>query len=248
MESSPRVPAAGPADTPWQLRSGVCLLVIASGLHGTTREPAIPVSSRLGLAFSQLAEECTFRGSLVCGQEYEPVCALTRAGRWTPYENACQACRDAFVLGYRLGRCQTADSEVAEPRPERPQEGDGAADGSEAAAVPAAAVPPPDCPYKKVFVDPQNAVLSGSFSAKSETFRRRYLELAPAALVREGFEVVPEISDAWLVLSADASLTAAGNLELGIGMRPTVRMFQHIFLIMMDDPSLSGDERRSSRK
>ena len=228
-----------------RLRNGLVGIAILGGLHCTTREPA-PASSSLQIGPPEVEQHCTFRGSLVCGQEYQPVCALTRGGGWTNYANACQACRDPFVLGHRAGRCHQPGVQQAEERAEPEPAGDASCEGCPAAGASEAAAPapPPGCPYKKVFVDPENAVLSGRFSKKSEAFRQRYLELAPAALEGAGFEIAQGPAEAWLVLNANSSLTAAGNVEIGIGMRPTVRMFHHIFLIMMDDPALSRDENR----
>lgn len=228
-----------------RLPRALVVMAILGSLHCTTSE-SDPVSRRLEIGPPEVEQHCSFRAGLVCGQEYQPVCALTRGGGSTNYANACQACRDPFVLGYRGGRCQKPGIQRAEERAEPEEADDAACESCPAAAASEAAAPapPPGCPYKKVFIDPENAILSGRFSKKSEAFRQRYLELAPAALEGAGFEVAQGASEGWLVLNANSSLTAAGNVEIGIGMRPTVRMFHHIFLIMMDDPALSRDENR----
>jgi len=52
----------------------------------------------------------------ICTQHYQPVCALRDTGvrcikapcpsaSWVPYPNACTACNDRHVLGYRPGNC-----------------------------------------------------------------------------------------------------------------------------------------------
>jgi hypothetical protein len=49
---------------------------------------------------------CTVGRGALCGHEHQPVCALGRDRRWRTHNNACRACADTFVLGYRPGRCQ----------------------------------------------------------------------------------------------------------------------------------------------
>lgn len=52
----------------------------------------------------------------LCTQEYDPVCALRDTGvrcvttpcpsaEWKTYGNACMACNDTDVMGYRPGEC-----------------------------------------------------------------------------------------------------------------------------------------------
>jgi predicted amidohydrolase YtcJ len=40
------------------------------------------------------------------GVRLQWVCGLRRDGQWEEYKNACDACTDSFVLGYRVGRCR----------------------------------------------------------------------------------------------------------------------------------------------
>jgi hypothetical protein len=54
----------------------------------------------------EVSVHCTLGRSGACGLEQQYVCALLRNQRWRTYTNACRACRDSFVLGYRAGRCQ----------------------------------------------------------------------------------------------------------------------------------------------
>ncbi len=42
----------------------------------------------------------------VCTRQYDPVCGKTMAGEWRTYSNACEACADNDVLGYRFGVCE----------------------------------------------------------------------------------------------------------------------------------------------
>jgi hypothetical protein len=42
--------------------------------------------------------------------DYTPVCGLQRQSgveQWKTYSNACSACSDAAVVGYRKGACET---------------------------------------------------------------------------------------------------------------------------------------------
>jgi len=53
-------------------------------------------------------EQCTEPRPEVCTMDYTPVCALrTVSGKeqWKTYANACTACSDAAVTGYRENAC-----------------------------------------------------------------------------------------------------------------------------------------------
>ena len=41
----------------------------------------------------------------ICTQEYDPVCAVIASGQHQTYSNACHACADETVGGYRPGAC-----------------------------------------------------------------------------------------------------------------------------------------------
>jgi len=60
--------------------------------------------------------ECQDPRSEMCTQEYRPVCALRDTGvrcittpcpstEWKTYSNACTACSDSDVIGYKPGEC-----------------------------------------------------------------------------------------------------------------------------------------------
>lgn len=63
-----------------------------------------------------LETECQSPRPEVCTQEYRPVCGLRDTGvrcvttpcpatEWRTYGNACRACSDPDVMGYREGAC-----------------------------------------------------------------------------------------------------------------------------------------------
>jgi hypothetical protein len=54
----------------------------------------------------EVSVRCTLGRGGICGHEQQFVCALGRDQRWRTYANACRACSDSYVLGYRPGRCQ----------------------------------------------------------------------------------------------------------------------------------------------
>ena len=69
-------------------------------------------------ALAALEVECEEPRPEVCTREYRPVCALVDTGircvttpcpasEWKLYGNACTACSDADVVGYRRGECST---------------------------------------------------------------------------------------------------------------------------------------------
>jgi hypothetical protein len=61
--------------------------------------------------------ECPDPRPEMCTEEYRPVCALRDTGvrcittpcpstEWKTYGNACAACSDSDVIGYKLGECR----------------------------------------------------------------------------------------------------------------------------------------------
>jgi hypothetical protein len=42
----------------------------------------------------------------ICTQHYDPVCAMMKSGANRTAANACQACADTSVEGYRPGACE----------------------------------------------------------------------------------------------------------------------------------------------
>jgi len=52
---------------------------------------------------------CTEPRPEVCTMDYQPVCGqrqLSGVERWKTYSNACTACADAAVVGYKEGACK----------------------------------------------------------------------------------------------------------------------------------------------
>jgi hypothetical protein len=47
---------------------------------------------------------CTDR-SPVCTQNYNPVCGQNNNNEWKTYSNACTACSNKNVVGYKPGEC-----------------------------------------------------------------------------------------------------------------------------------------------
>jgi hypothetical protein len=81
------------------------LVIVTAGVVGCTKiDPDSNTRSRK-IDPPEVTSHCTFRGGM-CGHEHRPVCALRRNKRWETYPNACQACRDSSVVGYRDGRCK----------------------------------------------------------------------------------------------------------------------------------------------
>jgi hypothetical protein len=81
------------------------LVIVTAGVVGCTKiDPDSNTRSRK-IDPPEVTSHCTFRGGM-CGDEHRPVCALRRNKRWETYPNACQACRDSSVVGYRDGRCK----------------------------------------------------------------------------------------------------------------------------------------------
>ncbi len=67
--------------------------------------------------------ECTEPRPQMCTQHYDPVCAQRDTGircvttpcdssEWRRYGNACEACADTQVYGYRPGDCETGHSKA----------------------------------------------------------------------------------------------------------------------------------------
>ena len=42
----------------------------------------------------------------MCTQDYNPTCAFLKDGGERTYSNACTACSDSNVAGYKPGRCE----------------------------------------------------------------------------------------------------------------------------------------------
>ena len=49
---------------------------------------------------------CTEPRPEICAQDYRPVCAVLQDGGFKTYSNACSACSDPSVTGYRDGACE----------------------------------------------------------------------------------------------------------------------------------------------
>ena len=80
------------------------MIAVVGAVNCTTGKPSSGTRPR-GLDPPAVSSYCDFRERL-CGHEHRPVCALGRDGRWETYLNACEACRDFAVSGYRDGRCK----------------------------------------------------------------------------------------------------------------------------------------------
>jgi hypothetical protein len=79
-------------------------------MEGELIHPELP-KRRLRLGPPPVDVVCRTGRGLVCapiggGVILRWVCALRRDRRWIEYKNACDACADAFVMGYRVGRCR----------------------------------------------------------------------------------------------------------------------------------------------
>ena len=51
---------------------------------------------------------CPEQRAPMCTAEYRPVCATLRNESRTQYSNACSACSNSEVIGYRPGPCEAA--------------------------------------------------------------------------------------------------------------------------------------------
>jgi hypothetical protein len=87
----------------------VCLFIV-----GCKRSPVDE------LAEIQLDGECEDPRPELCTMDYRPVCALRDTGircittpcqstEWKTYSNACSACSDPDVMGYKNGECLGED-------------------------------------------------------------------------------------------------------------------------------------------
>ena len=88
----------------------VGVLGVACATDGVARPPAAPDPQGPGVS------ACKEPRPHICSPVSNPVCALrdTRepcrlapcdSAEWKTYTNACTACSDPRVMGYRLGRC-----------------------------------------------------------------------------------------------------------------------------------------------
>jgi len=53
--------------------------------------------------------ECTEPRPEICTMDYTPVCGLQRVSgseQWKTYSNACTACSDSTVIGYKKDACE----------------------------------------------------------------------------------------------------------------------------------------------
>ena len=96
------------------LRSCVGMIFITLGLAGC--ETATVDTS----ADISIETECQDPRPEMCTEEYRPVCALRDTGvrcvttpcpseEWKTYGNACAACSDTDVMGYKHGECRDED-------------------------------------------------------------------------------------------------------------------------------------------
>ncbi|MFQ5544718.1 MAG: hypothetical protein ACE5FE_01950 [Acidiferrobacterales bacterium] len=49
--------------------------------------------------------QCSQPRPQVCTREYVPVCGRRASSEWKTYSNACAACSDWGVVGYKLNAC-----------------------------------------------------------------------------------------------------------------------------------------------
>jgi len=55
---------------------------------------------------------CTEPRPEICTMDYTPVCGLQRVSgteQWKTYSNACSACTDSTVVGYRKDACEVEE-------------------------------------------------------------------------------------------------------------------------------------------
>jgi len=87
----------------------VCLFIVGCGS-----------SSVDSLADFKLDGKCEDPRPELCTMDYRPVCALRDTGvrcvttpcpstEWNTYSNACSACSDPAVRGYKYGECRNED-------------------------------------------------------------------------------------------------------------------------------------------
>lgn len=92
------------------LRGAALVLLFPAGLVACqSAQPDSPIDSKI-------ETECREPRPEICTQEYRPVCGLRNTGsrcitarcpavEWRTYSNACHACGDPEVVGYREGAC-----------------------------------------------------------------------------------------------------------------------------------------------
>ena len=75
-----------------------CLtLILLSGCQTTSEREALAPGS---------VTQCPDDRPEMCTEQYDPVCARVDSDTYRTYPNACHACADRTVSGYRAGACE----------------------------------------------------------------------------------------------------------------------------------------------
>lgn len=80
------------------------MVLALTGCQKTDTDPALPGAD--------VAVKCQDPRPEMCTLEYLPVCGLHNSAQgWKTFGNACAACREAGVVGYKAGECN-AEAEL----------------------------------------------------------------------------------------------------------------------------------------
>lgn len=104
------------------------------------------------------------------------------------------------------------------------------------------ALPPPpppavdECPYRRVWVQPDNNWV-GLPSIRVERARRQAVLRAIESFEHYRLARVERREDAYWVLQSNGFTDSNGDTNIRFGLAPELKLAQHLFLVMMDDPS-----------
>lgn len=88
--------------------AGALLLACAGGPAGApaATPPPAPAPSSAPATPAPDLTACPAQRRIACTREWRPVCAARADGSRETYGNACDACADDAVRGYRPGACE----------------------------------------------------------------------------------------------------------------------------------------------
>jgi hypothetical protein len=108
--------------------------------------------------------------------------------------------------------------------------------GSHMVVPPPAAAPPPDsCPYRYVFVDPENISTTFLLPRKAESLRQFTVVAVIDVFSELGLWMVTDPGDAYWTLESSAMRGPPGFSAVSVGLDNHVQLARHIQLFLIDD-------------
>jgi hypothetical protein len=95
-------------------------------------------------------------------------------------------------------------------------------------------LPADACPYRNVYVVPENQS-SGCAARRAEGDRRRFVLAYVDGLVRGGAQVVGSREEAWWVIHSWASVGDDRRTYVGIDFQEELRLARHVYLFSVED-------------